>query len=122
MALVIITHDFGIVARMCQRAAVMYAGKIVETGAVQELFDSPRHPYTKALMRSRPRLDQRIDRLDSIKGQPPSLHLDIMGCSFADRCGEADDERCRTDEPPALDLGGGHMCKCWKCAGGKEAR
>ncbi len=120
MALVIITHDFGIVARMCQRAAVMYAGKIVETGAVQELFDCPRHPYTKALMRSRPRLDQRIDRLDSIKGQPPSLHLEIRGCAFADRCGEADDDRCRTDEPPARDLCAGHMCKCWKSVDGKE--
>ena len=114
MALIIITHDFGIIARMCQRAAVMYAGQIVEIGSVQELFDSPKHPYTKALMRSRPRLNERIDRLDSIKGQPPSLHVDIKGCSFAERCSEVVGDRCQSEEPPTFELNNKHLCKCWK--------
>ena len=114
MTLIIITHDFGIIARMCQRAAVMYAGQIVENGSVQELFDSPRHPYTKALMRSRPRLNERIDRLDSIKGQPPSLHVDIKGCPFSDRCSEVVGDRCLSEEPPTFELSQKHLCKCWK--------
>lgn len=116
MSLIIITHDFGIVARMCQRAAVMYAGQIVEIGSVLELFESPRHPYTKALMRCRPRLNEKIKRLDSIKGQPPPLHVDIIGCSFAERCSEAGGMKCHTEEPPTYELADKHLCKCWKYA------
>lgn len=116
MSMIIITHDFGIVARMCQRAAVMYAGQIVEIGSVLELFDSPKHPYTKALMRSRPRLNEKIERLDSIKGQPPPLHLDIIGCPFAERCTEKIGIKCLSEEPPTCELADKHLCKCWKYA------
>ena len=86
VGLIIITHDFGIIARMCQRAAVMYAGKIVETGTVKELFDNPSHPYTAALMRSLPKLEEKVERLVSIEGQPPPLNAEIQGCRFAERC------------------------------------
>jgi oligopeptide/dipeptide ABC transporter ATP-binding protein len=73
MAIVFITHDFGVVAKMCDRVAVMYAGRIVEQGTVREVFNSPAHPYTQALMSSVPKMDEKVDKLYSIEGQPPSL-------------------------------------------------
>lgn len=114
VSLIIITHDFGIIARMCTRAAVMYAGKIVETGMVRDLFDVPKHPYTKALMRCRPRLEQKFDRLDSIGGQPPPLNIVIQGCAFEARCTEVHDSRCKREAPPECAVGNQQVAACWK--------
>jgi oligopeptide/dipeptide ABC transporter ATP-binding protein len=113
LAMLFITHDFGIVARLCDRVAVMYAGRIVESGPTRELFRAPRHPYTQALMASVPRMEARIERLPSIEGQPPPLHDLPAGCRFAPRCVHADD-RCRREYPPVFPVGAGHEAACWK--------
>jgi oligopeptide/dipeptide ABC transporter ATP-binding protein len=113
LGMLFITHDFGIVARMCDRVAVMYAGRIVETGPVRVIFREPRHPYTAALMASVPRLDETVKRLPSIDGQPPALHRMPAGCRFAPRCGYADD-RCRREYPPTFALGPAHEAACWR--------
>ena len=86
LSIIFITHDFGIVAKMCDRVAVMYAGRIVEHGSVRDIFNNPSHPYTEALLASVPRMDRVVDRLFSIEGQPPPLHDLPVGCAFADRC------------------------------------
>jgi oligopeptide/dipeptide ABC transporter ATP-binding protein len=113
LGMLFITHDFGIVARMCDRVAVMYAGRIVESGPVRTIFREPRHPYTAALMASVPRLDAAVERLPSIEGQPPALHRLPAGCRFAPRCGYADD-RCRREYPPSFRLGPAHEAACWR--------
>jgi oligopeptide/dipeptide ABC transporter ATP-binding protein len=113
LAMLFITHDFGIVARMCDRVAVMYAGRIVESGPMRALFRSPRHPYTEALMASVPRMEARGQRLPSIEGQPPPLHDLPPGCRFAPRCQYAD-ERCRHEYPPAFSVGADHEAACWR--------
>jgi oligopeptide/dipeptide ABC transporter ATP-binding protein len=112
LSLVFITHDFGIVARMCQRAAVMYAGKIVETADVRELFNNPGHPYTQALMKSLPKLEEKVHRLASIKGQPPPLHNLPAGCTFAPRCRYSKD-KCRSEYPPKVEIDKEHSVSCW---------
>ena len=86
LAILFVTHDFGIVANMCDRVAVMYAGRIVELAKVDDLFERPAHPYTEALLRSVPDLDADVERLYSIEGQPPALHALPRGCAFAPRC------------------------------------
>ena len=86
LAILFVTHDFGIVANMCDRVAVMYAGRIVETAPVRDLFERPAHPYTQALLRSVPGLEDDVERLASIEGQPPAMHALPPGCSFAPRC------------------------------------
>jgi len=88
LAIIFITHDFGIVARMCDRVAVMYAGRIVESAGVRDLFNKPKHPYTQALMASVPQME-RTDRLFAIDGQPPALYALPPGCRFAARCQHA---------------------------------
>jgi oligopeptide/dipeptide ABC transporter ATP-binding protein len=113
LAMLFITHDFGIVARMCDRVAVMYAGRIVETGPTRALFRAPRHPYTEALMASVPKLQGPAARLPSIEGQPPPLHDLPAGCRFADRCAYVDD-RCRREYPPTLPVGPAHEAACWR--------
>ncbi|HET7341373.1 MAG TPA: ABC transporter ATP-binding protein [Methylomirabilota bacterium] len=113
LAMLFITHDFGIVARICDRVAVMYAGRIVEQGPVRTLFRSPAHPYTRALMASVPRMEARVERLPSIEGQPPALHRLPAGCRFAPRCGLAV-ERCRTEYPPIAVVGPAHETACWR--------
>lgn len=116
LTLIFITHDFGIIARMCQKAAVMYAGKIVEIAKVKELFDHPAHPYTQALMKSVPQVEKKVDRLASIEGQPPLLHHLPPGCIFAPRC-STEKARCRTDQyPPEIEISNGHFVSCWKCS------
>ncbi len=101
-AVVLITHDLGVVAEVAHRVAVMYGGRIVETGSVREIFARPRHPYTAALLRSAPRIDMTGERLDPIPGQPPTPTDMPTGCAFHPRCAvSAGRERCRT-EPPAL--------------------
>jgi len=111
LAIIFITHDFGIVARMCDRVAVMYAGRIIESADVRTLFNSPTHPYTQALMESVPRMD-RTDRLFAIEGQPPALFALPEGCRFADRCSHVR-ERCSQEYPPILQPETGHDVSCW---------
>jgi oligopeptide/dipeptide ABC transporter ATP-binding protein len=112
LAMVFVTHNLGIVARMCDKVAVMYAGRIVELGPVRRIFTAPAHPYTRALLESVPRLGARTDRLVAIDGQPPDLARLPAGCAFAPRCPRAMD-RCRTDAPPEIPLGEGHSARCW---------
>ena len=114
-AMIFVSHDMGIVARMCDRVAVMYAGKVVETAPVRDLFKNPQHPYTIGLLNSVPRLDRKIDRLASIEGQPPLLLNLPPGCRFAPRCYAAFD-RCREEEPPRVDAGEAHVASCWRVA------
>jgi oligopeptide/dipeptide ABC transporter ATP-binding protein len=112
LAMLFITHDFGIVARMCDRVAVMYAGRIVEQGPLRTLFRSPRHPYTQALMAAVPRLDA-VDRLTAIEGQPPALHRLTAGCRFAPRCRYVD-TRCHHEYPTVVPVGPDHEAACWR--------
>jgi oligopeptide/dipeptide ABC transporter ATP-binding protein len=116
LALIFITHDFGIVAKMCDRVMVMYAGRIVETGPVRSIFNRPSHPYTQALLNSVPNMDEDVERLYSISGQPPALWDLPPGCRFAPRCPYADD-RCRQEYPPSFTITEGHTADCWKLAG-----
>jgi oligopeptide/dipeptide ABC transporter ATP-binding protein len=111
LAIIFITHDFGIVARMCDRVAVMYAGRIIESGDVRTLFNSPTHPYTQALMASVPQMD-RTERLFAIDGQPPALFALPEGCRFADRCSHVK-EHCTQEYPPAGQPETGHDVSCW---------
>ena len=113
IALIFITHDFGIVAKMCDRVAVMYAGKIVEMGDVREIFNNPSHPYTEALLASVPKLEEDVDRLYSIEGQPPALHDLPPGCPFAPRCQYVMD-RCLEAYPPTISLTERHYAACWR--------
>src|SRR5688572_15823117 len=105
VAMIFVTHNLGIVARMCDRVAVMYAGKIVEQAPVRALFDTPRHPYTRALLGAMPRLGDK-EPLYSIAGQPPNLARLPAGCAFHPRCPEVVD-RCSSDEPKDVHLGDG---------------
>ncbi len=114
VAMIFISHDFGIVAKMCDRVAVMYAGKIVETAGVKELFDNPKHKYTIGLLDSVPRLDRKVDRLASIEGQPPDLLNLSGGCRFAPRCASVF-EPCR-EQPPTVQVGDEHFAACWRVA------
>src|SRR3954447_16917367 len=99
LAIVFVTHDFGVVAKMCHRVAVMYAGRIVEAGSVRDIFYRPTHPYTEALLQSIPRLDEHMDRLPTIEGQPPALDALGPGCPFAPRCAHVR-ARCEEEYPP----------------------
>ena len=113
LALIFISHDFGIVARMCDRVMVMYAGRVVESGPVRDIFNHPSHPYTQALLHSVPRMDEDVERLHQIMGQPPPLWDLPEGCRFAARCPHADD-RCRRDYPPSFTVAAGHTADCWR--------
>ena len=111
VALIFVTHNLGIVAKMCDRVAVMYAGKIVEMQSVRGLFYDPKHPYTKALLDSIPKLGTR-EPLYAIPGQPPDLSDPPTGCTFHPRCARAMD-RCRTEEPWDHPMGDGATARCW---------
>jgi oligopeptide/dipeptide ABC transporter ATP-binding protein len=112
LALIFITHDFGIVAKNCDRVAVMYAGRIVEIGDVRDIFNNPSHPYTEALLSSVPKMEEDVERLYSIEGQPPTLHDLPPGCPFAPRCPHVM-ERCREEYPPKIQVGTDHFANCW---------
>jgi oligopeptide/dipeptide ABC transporter ATP-binding protein len=113
LAMIFITHNLGIVSRICDRVAVMYAGRIVEMGPVRRIFTAPAHPYTQALLQSIPRLGaQRTDRLTAIEGQPPDLARLPEGCAFAARCPKVMD-RCRTEAPPEFPVAAGQVSRCW---------
>ncbi|MGW8889795.1 ABC transporter ATP-binding protein [Streptomyces sp. NPDC055749] len=115
MGLILITHDLGVVADVADKIAVMYAGRIVETSPVHDIYKAPAHPYTKGLLRSIPRLDQKGGELYAIKGLPPNLLHIPPGCAFNPRCPMAQDV-CRTDVPPLYEVSGHRQSAChfWK--------
>src|SRR5205807_3238422 len=115
LALIFITHNLGIVAKMCDQLAVMYAGRVVESGPVSRIFNAPAHPYTEALLSSIPRMSDDRQRLTAIDGQPPDLAKLPPGCAFAPRCPRAFD-RCLREAPPELALGDGRTARCWLAA------
>jgi oligopeptide/dipeptide ABC transporter ATP-binding protein len=113
VAMLMITHNLGVVARYADRVNVMYAGRIVERGTAREIYANPRHPYTLGLLRSVPRLDEpRRAKLQPIPGQPPDLTRLPAGCAFAPRCGYAI-ERCRREAPGLEPVGPDHVAACW---------
>lgn len=111
VALIFVTHDLGIVAKMCDKVAVMYAGRIVEQQSVRGLYNDPRHPYSRALLASIPKLGSKAS-LYAIPGQPPDLAALPPGCSFQPRCSCAID-RCRVEEPQELQMDNGRSARCW---------
>ena len=114
VALIVITHNLGVVARYADRVNIMYAGKIIERGPAKEIYANPRHPYTVGLLKSVPRLDQpRKAKLEPIEGQPPDLVNLPPGCAFRARCRWAID-KCATDLPPLMETGEGHWSACWQ--------
>jgi len=116
LTMIFITHDLGIVAKMCNKVAVMYAGRIVEMGELTTIFNHPAHPYTQALLHSVPKVEERVERLYSIDGQPPRPINLPPGCSFRPRCSEKF-AVCEGEEfPPEADLGHNHIVRCWKYA------
>ncbi len=129
MAVLLITHDLGVVAEVCDKVVVMYAGKVVEQGTVHQLFTNPQHPYTQGLLRSIPKLGHKSEYLPTIEGTVPSLGNLPQGCRFQTRCSQVFD-RCRTVEPPLVpvptgsgptrdldDLGLGHASACYLVQG-----
>jgi peptide/nickel transport system ATP-binding protein len=111
-AIMLITHDLGVVAEMCDEAVVMYAGEIVERAPVAKLFSAPEHPYTVGLIGSIPRLADKRAHLNAIPGSVPALDGKLVGCRFAPRCPFAD-TRCRIESPPLAEVETGHMSRCW---------
>ncbi|WP_272914204.1 ABC transporter ATP-binding protein [Bacillus dakarensis] len=112
-SIIIVTHDLGVVAEMADRVVVVYAGQVVEEASVKNLFADPQHPYTKALLKSIPRIEtDRSQRLNTIKGSVPSLTEMPSGCRFHLRCSYAS-SKCATEEPPMMELGDDHYSKCW---------
>jgi oligopeptide/dipeptide ABC transporter ATP-binding protein len=121
LALIFITHNLGIVAKMCDRVAVMYAGRMVESGPVKSIFDHPAHPYTRALLESIPRMSDPRQRLTAIDGQPPDLARLPAGCAFHPRCPDAID-RCRAEAPPESLVAVTHTARCWVAASHQTQR
>jgi peptide/nickel transport system ATP-binding protein len=111
-AIVLITHDLGIVAEICDEVAVMYAGELVERAGVEELFERPEHPYTVGLFGSLPRLDRETEELAAIEGMVPDMAALPSGCRFAPRCPFADD-RCRSERPPIVRFEGNRWSRCF---------
>ncbi|MGO4573823.1 ABC transporter ATP-binding protein [Microvirga sp. 2TAF3] len=112
MAMILITHDLGVVAEVADDVAVMYAGRVVETGSVEAIFEDPQHPYTIGLMGSVPSLGRRQGRLATIRGTVPPAELMPKGCRFTPRCPFADN-RCASEPPPLVELTPGHKARCW---------
>jgi oligopeptide transport system ATP-binding protein len=113
-AVILITHDLGIAAGMCDRINVMYAGRIIETGTAKEIFANPKHPYTLGLLRSVPRLDEsRKEKLEPIEGVPPDLVNLPKGCSFYPRC-RFHVEKCLEESPPLMLVNEDHFAACWE--------
>lgn len=121
-AVILITHDLGVVSGMCDKICVMYAGRIVERGPTDDLFRDPKHPYTRGLIRSVPRLDKTTqEKLYSIPGTPPNLINVPECCPFHPRCEHATDVCCRKF-PEEIDFGGQHQASCWLCTDGGSSR
>jgi len=113
MSVMLITHDFGVVAELCEEVLVMYASRVVEKGSVQQLFSNPLHPYTRGLLKSIPRLGSPKERLHVIEGNVPSAVNLPEGCRFAGRCTLAD-AHCRAEQPQLVAYEAGHEAACWK--------
>ena len=113
MSVILITHDFGVIAELCEDVLVMYASKVVEEGRVSQIFSDPLHPYTKGLLKSIPRIGSKQQRLNVIEGNVPSATRLPDGCRFANRCPLAD-ELCRKVEPQLEEYEPGHKAACWK--------
>jgi peptide/nickel transport system ATP-binding protein len=113
MSVMLITHDFGVVAELCEEVVVMYASRIAESGTVRHIFENPLHPYTRGLLKSIPRLGAKQERLNVIEGNVPSATRLPDGCRFAGRCPLADDH-CRKEQPPLREYEAGHQAACWK--------
>jgi len=121
MAIMLITHDLGVVAEMADDVVVMYAGRVVERGSVEAIFNHPQHPYTEALLHSIPVLGMtQAEPLRVIRGVVPSPLSWPGGCRFASRCDHASDH-CRTDDPPQFVAGAGQQACCWLCQNGPRA-
>ncbi len=116
-SILLITHNMGVVAQMCDYVYVMYAGKVMEQGETFELFGHTQHPYTTGLLQSMPRLDCQVERLYSIRGVVPNLLKLPQGCSFCTRCDHADD-RCRGERPALFETAPGHKVRCFRCERG----
>jgi len=112
MSIIIITHDLGVVAQLADKVAVMYAGRIVESGTVEAIFDNPQHPYTEALVSSIPRLGEQPKRLPTIEGSPPRLTEEVVGCSFYERC-FCRVSRCAEKRPPLAEIFPKQFAACW---------
>ncbi|NHN31531.1 ABC transporter ATP-binding protein [Paenibacillus agricola] len=112
MGMILITHNMGVVAEMCDRVMVMYGGVVVEEGATADIFASPSHPYTQGLLASIPSIEEDKEELYSIPGSVPRLTAPVTHCRFAGRCPHTFG-KCEESEPPLLDLGNGHKAKCW---------
>ena len=113
MALMMITHDLGVIAEMVDRVIVMYGGKIMETGSVFDIFEKPSHPYTIALLKSIPTADKKKTRLYAIEGNPPNPMYPPQGCPFHQRCSIAN-ENCKQNMPPMFLIEEGHLSFCWR--------
>ena len=112
-AIILITHDLGVVANLADRVAVMYAGKVVEQGSSKDIFYRPSHPYTMALLRSLPTVEtSREEELISIPGTPPDLFAPPKGCAFAKRCDRCM-KICQNHQPPVFEVSEGHTASCW---------
>ena len=118
MAVIFITHDLGVVSGLCDRVQVMYAGRIVETADTRSLFYEPKHPYTRALQRSIPSMQQKGAELFTIPGMPPDLSKPKQGCSFASRCEHAT-ELCQTSDPELAECKAGHSQACLRIQAGE---
>lgn len=116
MAIMLITHDLGVISETCERVIVMYAGEIVEQAPIRELFSHPSHPYTQGLIASVPRMKQTEKLLHTIPGMVPGVQNMPEGCRFAPRCSRAQ-ERCMKEKPPTFAVNDGHYAACWLCAG-----
>ncbi|MEM6895823.1 MAG: ABC transporter ATP-binding protein [Pseudomonadota bacterium] len=112
-AVLLVTHDLGVVAQTCEDVVVMYAGRIVERAPTQDLFADPQHPYTIGLMSAVPRIDAAVGRLTTIPGSVPPPWAHLTGCRFASRCPLAT-EKCHREDPPLRDLSPGHGVACWR--------
>ena len=113
-AIILITHDLGVVANLADKVAVMYAGKVVEKGTARDIFYKPGHPYTKAILKSLPTIDtKKEEQLVSIPGTPPDLYAPPQGCGFASRC-EHCMKICQVNQPPVFEVGEGHTASCWR--------
>jgi oligopeptide/dipeptide ABC transporter ATP-binding protein len=121
LAMIFVTHDLGIVAKMCERVAIMYAGRIVETGPTERIWSAPAHPYTQALLGSVPALGAPRRRLTAIDGQPPDAAAMPSGCAFHPRCPHAL-PRCKIEAPPEAALNTDHRARCWLTVPAAPAR
>ena len=111
-SLLLITHDFGVVAELCDRVSVMYAGQIVEQAPTREIFKNPRHPYTRGLLNAIPRIDRDINRLDNVNGVVPNLLCPPDGCRFCSRC-PGHFKICHLENPGPVEVSPGHLVNCW---------